>query len=398
MRNKEANGSGNLVIGILVTLFFVFIVLSAHAQGLDDYLDLSGTESGDQEDPLSPAAAGNDDRGPIDTFMDWMQTHHLIATNGLLSNWWSGITSRWEEYRRIMALKASIESMFGVTLREGGVWSIPGSREYKTTCWTIAELEAVKYTFEHVPESFRKFTRYINRAEAHIEDGVLVPATNGGVWPAASDTVFLFNAASAGGGGNGYADFKRTLVHEMTHAYQKQDASILDSWNSEFWKEHDGGGIARVWVQKAPDLRIRGQTQANLRRGAFPLGSPLTFYAAYAGQLGEHRGDEDQAEAVASAWCSPGSLGNFPKRKEFLFSRFPAELFDEAHAAAGGAAGTTGAVGSWDTLERFSYTYNPVLGYFDLTVPGYGGSLGVGRVQRMSQEVGLGDLDEEDIE
>jgi hypothetical protein len=73
-------------------------------------------------------------------------------------------------------------------------------------------------------------------------------------------------------------------------------------------------------------------------------------------------------------------------------------LFDEAHAAAGGAAGTTGAVGSWDTLERFSYTYNPVLGYFDLTVPGYGGSLGVGRVQRMSQEVGLGDLDEEDIE
>jgi hypothetical protein len=384
---------------LITTLLFIVVVFAGQTpsplfgQALDDYLDetSAGKEGNPPEPTTAPPVVSEQEKSGLANFVSWLQEHHLTPNSSVLSNWWNKTNTQWELYKQTRALKAEIEQKFNISLREGGLWFHSGSSDYQATCWTLGELQAVKDTLEHCPESFRGFTRYINRAKAHVEDGA-DDDCSGIVWKKQPSVVFMFDPSADPG--ENYSFFKRTLVHEMTHSYQYQNDSILSDWNAEFWAEYSGPAVSLNFISTPDKLKLEGVKFAAMPAGAYPMGSPVSAYGAYDGKLGEHRGEEDQAEAVSFAWCSPGSLSAFPKRETFLKSRFPAELFDGAHAPEAGGSG------SWGKKEDYHYTIVPLEGasrWYDIKAGSDSEGLRVFRLKTMAAALGFNELDDEDI-
>jgi hypothetical protein len=325
-----------LVLGILVLSWLP--LASLFAQGLNDFLDLSG--GGSAAETVEAIVPENSEatRQSTGGWVDWMTGHNLFADQGVAALTWWDISNDWTMWNEIRKVKAEIAKL-GVQVGEGGVSSHVNSQHYEKSQWTLAELLVIRDTLKVLPPSFRSETKALYRATGDPNS----PTVVGRVWPNKPDHVFLFNGCTGQNEMDGNY-FSAVLVHEMAHCYYTQWEIHSTVWEEHFWTSFGGGarnvigfheGEQAGWINGS-----YGVAGANFAKGA-----PITSY-------GTENEREDFAECASAFYLSPGALTKHPERQTKL-----AGMLEPPLSAPVGEISGYG-YGGFAPKEGYPYTYH----------------------------------------
>jgi len=222
--------------------------------------------------------------------------------------------------------------------------------------WTKEQLELVNEVFKDLPVDFYKDK--VQRIARAKKDG----DNYGVVYGRQPTTVFLMDSAYQAGlpEAKRKALFQMTLIHEMTHNYQKSTAGkpVMDDYCRKFWTQTlsgksapAGGAAGFLKVSSDLDVFVRDQAMAfdetaspamtppepvDCKTHMYPVGASVSQYGTRCytytdpwskgadGSDGFIWGEEDMAETLALLFLNPELLKqDFPKRYGFLAPHFP---------------------------------------------------------------------------
>lgn len=122
-------------------------------------------------------------------------------------------------------LAGEIRSQFGITLRNGPHENIGGGFSCTAGQWSASELRQMRDVLARLPAGFRRCTTVI-QSNGRIYGPRFECA---GLYDPATGLMRISKTCLADG------SFRGTLVHEMTHAFQRSNPNIEQQWTRLFW-------------------------------------------------------------------------------------------------------------------------------------------------------------------
>ncbi|RCK79450.1 MAG: hypothetical protein OZSIB_0090 [Candidatus Ozemobacter sibiricus] len=125
----------------------------------------------------------------------------------------------------VAGLTEEIRATFGIEVKNGVTADVGWG--FKTTAgsWDVKELTIVRDTLAKLPPHFVKCTTLIYNNQSVADD---ISACFG-LYSPADGTMWMSDLAMQHG------EFAGTLVHEMTHAYQRANPHLEKEWTKLFW-------------------------------------------------------------------------------------------------------------------------------------------------------------------
>ncbi|RCK78862.1 MAG: hypothetical protein OZSIB_1012 [Candidatus Ozemobacter sibiricus] len=122
-------------------------------------------------------------------------------------------------------LAGEIRSQFGITLRNGPNEDIGAGFSCSAGQWSASELRLMRDVLARLPAGFRRCTTVI-QSNGRIQGPQFECA---GLYDPATGLMRISKTCLADG------SFRGTLVHEMTHAFQRSNPTIEQQWTRLFW-------------------------------------------------------------------------------------------------------------------------------------------------------------------